>query len=69
MKILHIESAYENPIVTLGTQLCIPHLTEMTSPEIRHYEIKHLWIHPLMLFLYILFDFTFLLLLLKLYSG
>ena len=37
---LHIESAYGNVIVALKTQLCIPHLTVVTSPEIRHCEIK-----------------------------
>ena len=45
MKTSHIESAYGNAMVALETQLCIPHLTVMTSPEIRHYEIKYLWIH------------------------
>jgi len=26
-------------------KLCIPHLVVMTSPKLRHYEIKYLWIH------------------------
>ena len=42
---LHIESAYGNVIVALKTQLCIPHLTVVTSPEIRHCKIKYLWIY------------------------
>jgi len=60
---LYIESAYENAIVALGTQLCTSHLTAMTSSEIRHYEI---WIYHY----FVLFNIVFLLLILfKVYSS